>query len=71
MAAMFSTPKMPAVQPAPPPPTLDDPAVQSRADEARRQRAMTGRASQFLSNPMTQLRADPDQRKHLSKELVP
>lgn len=70
MAAMFSTPKMPAIQPPPPPPHLNDPKIAMAADEDRRQRAMQGRASQFMSNPQMQTQAQPDAKRYLTNEVA-
>lgn len=66
MAAMFSTPKAPAIPPPPKPPMLNDPKIAMAADEERRQRAMQGRASQFMSNPLTQTKTDPDATRYLT-----
>lgn len=41
MGALFSKPKIPAPQPTPPAPTVDD--ARTRIEESRRRRSRTGR----------------------------
>lgn len=43
MGALFSKPKIPAVTPTPPAPTVDD--AQQRVEDSRRRRTRRGRAS--------------------------
>ena len=43
MGALFSKPKIPAPQPTPPAPTVDD--AQMRVDDSRRKRSRRGRAA--------------------------
>jgi hypothetical protein len=65
MSALFNPPSTPTLPPAPAPPQLTDPAVQSRADEERRARQAVGRASQFMTTPQHQLDAGPSRRAEL------
>ena len=51
MGGIFSSPSIPAPEPAPPPPTRSDPEVQNAAIDARRRMAArTGRASTILTS---------------------
>ena len=53
MGGMFGGgPKLAAPTPAPEAPTLADDAVQQAADEERRRRAQSGRASTIFTNPL-------------------
>jgi hypothetical protein len=54
MSALFNPPEAPKLPPPPAPPQITDPKMAMRADEERRQRALAGRASQFMTNPQTQ-----------------
>lgn len=65
MSALFDPPSAPQLPPAPRPPQITDPKVASRADDERRQRAMAGKASQFMTNPQTQNTPGPSNKNYL------
>ena len=53
MGGMFGGgPKLAAPTPAPEAPTIDNDAVQQAADEERRRRAQSGRASTIFTDPL-------------------
>lgn len=53
MAAMFGVPQASPL-PVPSPPTVDQDAVQARANEAARLRGLSGKASTYLTDPSVQ-----------------
>lgn len=65
MGALFSPPKAPTPMAPPPVPSMADPAVQTRVNEAARLRSMGGRASTYLTNPNSQLDAEPSAARQL------
>ena len=66
MSQLFSLPPdAPPIAPAPAVPTLTDEMVQKRAADEARSRQQGGRASQFMTNPMTQLDAGPSHKRTL------
>ncbi|SOD41331.1 hypothetical protein SAMN06298226_1626 [Nitrosovibrio sp. Nv4] len=52
MGGLFSSPKLPAPEPVPDPPDLEDKAAQAASDEERRRRGNSGRASNIFTNPL-------------------
>lgn len=70
MSALFSSPSLPAVQPAPPTPNANDKEIAARAEDERRQRAMQGRASQFMSDPLAQGKPSINRARTLFGEAV-
>ena len=66
MASLFSSPKMPAVQPAPAAPTVTDPSVQQAQQEQAREAAEAdGRQSTILTSGLGVSTAPVVQRKML------
>ena len=66
MAALFNPPSLPNVQPVPPPPSMETPAVnQAAQDELKRLATQKGRASTYLTNPKDQQTASPSAQRYL------
>jgi hypothetical protein len=63
MSVFFDQPKAPLLPPAPAPPQASDAAVQKRMHEETRK--LPGRASQFFTNPQTQLDPGPSRKQYL------
>lgn len=64
MGALFSPPKAPNPTAPPPVPTMADPAIAARNEQARL-RSLGGRASTYLTNPNSQLDAEPSAARQL------
>ncbi len=66
MAALFNPPTLPAIPPAPPVPTTDTKAVQAAGEQAvKKQQQQQGRASTYLTDPMTQRTPDLSKQRYL------
>ncbi len=65
MGALFSPPKAPTPTAPPPVPTAADPTIQAKVNEAARLRSMGGRASTYLTNPNSQMDAEPSAARQL------
>lgn len=65
MGALFSPPKAPTPAAPPPVPSSADPTIQAKVNEAARLRSMGGRASTYLTNPNSQLDAEPSAARQL------
>jgi hypothetical protein len=65
MAGLFGKPNTPTPGAPPPVPSSADPAIQARVNEAARLRSMGGRASTYLTNPHSQMDAEPSAARQL------
>ena len=65
MGGLFNPPKAPMPTAPPPVPTPADPAIQAQVNEQVRRRSMGGRASTYLTNPNSQLDAEPSAARQL------
>lgn len=65
MGGLFGKPDTPMPGAPPPPPSLADPAIQAKVNEEARLRAMSGRASTYLTNPNSQVEAEPSAARQL------
>ena len=64
MGGFFGKPNAPTPAAPPPVPTPADPAIAARNEQARL-RALSGRASTYLTNPNSQLDAEPSAARQL------
>lgn len=65
MGGLFGKPNTPTPAAPPPVPTPADPSIQARVNEEARLRSMGGRASTYLTNPNSQLDAEPSAARQL------
>ncbi len=66
MAALFSPPTLPTVPPPPPIPMPSSAAVTNASDQAvKKQQQQQGRASTYLTDPMTQRTPEKTQQRTL------
>lgn len=65
MGALFNPPKAPVPAAPPPVPSGADPAIQAQVNEQVRLRSMGGRASTYLTNPNSQMDAEPSAARQL------
>jgi len=65
MGGVFGKPNTPTPAAPPPVPTAADPTIHAKVNEAARLRSMGGRASTYLTNPNSQLDAEPSAARQL------
>ncbi len=66
MAALFSPPNLPAIQPPPPMPIASTPSVsKAGSDAVKKQAQAQGRASTVLTNPSDQTTPDKSRQRYL------